>query len=142
MSPFSQKDYHTLADFRYALRKFLRFSEQAARAAGLSPQQHQALLAIRGFAPGEKVTVGALAERLCSKPQSTSELLSRLQKAGLIERDASDSDGRQVHISLTEAGEAILRGLSSTHRQELRRLGPELKALLDSLGHDGDGDED
>jgi DNA-binding MarR family transcriptional regulator len=131
MSNVSQKDYESLAEFRYALRKFLRFSEQAARAAGLSPQQHQALLAIRGFPSGEKVTVGALAERLCSKPQSTSELLSRLQRSGYVERDSSDADGRQVHVTLTEAGEAVLQRLASTHQQELRRLGPELKSLLE-----------
>lgn len=133
MSKVSQRDYEALAGFRYALRRFLRFSEQAARGAGLSPQQHQALLAIRGFPKGEQVTVGALAERLCSKPQSTSELISRLQRQGLVARDASDSDGRQVFVRLTTAGEELLGRLSSAHRQELRRLGPELRGLLDSI---------
>lgn len=133
MSKVSQRDYEALAGFRYALRRFLRFSEQAARGAGLSPQQHQALLAIRGFPKGEHVTVGALAERLCSKPQSTSELVSRLQRQGLVARDSSDSDGRQVFVRLTTAGEELLSRLSSAHRQELRRLGPELRVLLDSI---------
>lgn len=134
MAKVSQKDYEALASFRYALRKFMRFSEQAARAAGLSPQQHQALLAVRGFPHGQKVTVGELAERLCSKPQSTSELVSRLQKQGFVSRDASDADGRQVFVTLTTAGKDVLRRLSSTHRQELLRLGPELKELLEFLG--------
>lgn len=133
MAKISQKDYEALAGFRYALRKFLRFSEQAAREAGLSPQQHQALLAIRGFPQGEAVTVGALAERLCSKPQSTSELVSRLQRQGLVARDASDYDGRQVYVSLTSSGDELLRTLSSTHRKELKRLGPEIRDLLDSI---------
>ncbi len=133
MSRVSQKDYEALAGFRYALRKFMRFSEQAARGAGLSPQQHQALLAIRGFPAGDKVTVGALAERLCSKPQSTSELVSRLQKQGFVARDSSDADGRQVVVSLTTTGEEVLRRMAAAHRQELRRLGPELKDLLDSV---------
>lgn len=136
MSRVSQKDYEALAGFRYALRKFMRFSEQAARGAGLSPQQHQALLAIRGFPAGDKVTVGALAERLCSKPQSTSELVSRLQKQGFVARDSSDADGRQVVVSLTTTGEEILRRMASAHRQELRRLGPELKDLLDSVNEE------
>lgn len=133
MSKVSQRDYEALAGFRYALRRFLRFSEQAARGTGLSPQQHQALLAIRGFPKGEPVTVGALAERLCSKPQSTSELVSRLQRQGLVARDSSESDGRQVFVRLTQAGEELLSRLSSAHRQELRRLGPELRVLLDSI---------
>lgn len=133
MSRVSQKDYEALAEFRYALRKFLHFSEQAARNAGLSPQQHQALLAIRGYSSREDVTVGLLAERLCSKPQSTSELVSRLQKQGLVTREISQTDGRQVLIRLTESSEEVLRRLSEAHREELRRLSPELKGLLDSL---------
>lgn len=133
MTRVTHKDYESLAGFRYALRKFLHFSEQAARDAGLSPQQHQALLAIRGYPRGEVVTVGMLAERLCSKPQSTSELVSRLQRQGLVARSPSDLDGRQVVIRLTETGEEVLKALSTAHRQELRRLTPELKELLDSL---------
>ncbi|MDG7115633.1 MarR family transcriptional regulator, partial [Streptococcus pneumoniae] len=79
------------------------------------------------------MTVGALAERLCSKPQSTSELVSRLQKQGFVARDSSDADGRQVVVSLTTIGEEVLRRMAAAHRQELRRLGPELKDLLDSV---------
>lgn len=133
MTKICQRDYEALANFRYALRKFHQFSEQAARDAGLSSQQHQALLAIRGFPTGERVTVGALAERLCSRPQSASELLSRLQKAGLITRDHSSEDARQVYIRLTQSGEEILSRLSWAHREELRRLGPQLADLLELL---------
>lgn len=133
MGRVSQKDYEALADFRYALRRFLHSSEEAARKNGLSPQQHQALIAIRGFPKGELVTVGALADRLCSKPQSTSELISRLQKQGLVERYGSEADGRQVVLALTPHGEEVLRGLSAVHRQELRKLSPELREALASF---------
>lgn len=133
MEELTQKDYEGLANLRFALRRFERFSEQEARRAGLSPQQHQALLAIRGFPLGEKVSVGALAERLCSRPQSTSELLTRLARLGLITREPSAGDGRQVEIGLTSQGEEILRTLSSVHRSELQRVGVRLKALLELL---------
>lgn len=134
MSRQEPVSFEALADFRYALRRFTHFSEEAARGAGLTPQQHQALLAIRGFQEGSGMAVGQLAERLCSKPQSTSELVTRLEKQGWVERVPSPSDGRQVMIRISPSGEAILQELSEAHREELRRLRPELSQLLERLG--------
>jgi DNA-binding MarR family transcriptional regulator len=133
MSDVSQPEYEALAAFRYALRKFGEFSGHAAKAAGLPALQHQALLAIRGAPGGERVTIGWLAERLCSKPQSTSELVSRMERHGLVVRHNSTTDGRQVWVELTELGQELLRRLSSVHREELRRLRPELEKLLQKL---------
>ena len=134
MSDSDSVDFALLADFRYALRRFTRFSEDAARSSGLTPQQHQALLAVRGFGGSTGITVGQLAERLCSKPQSTSELVTRLEKQGWVGRTHSSDDGRQVRIQLTASGEEILADLSHAHRDELRRMSPELARLLERLG--------
>jgi DNA-binding MarR family transcriptional regulator len=126
-------DYRHLAEFRYFLRRFLAFSEDAARAAGLSPQQHQALLAIRGF--GGRLTVGELAERLAIKPHSAVGMADRLVEAGLVARRASARDRRQVVLSLTTAGTRKLAKLSKAHREELKRLAPLLAPLLNELGY-------
>jgi DNA-binding MarR family transcriptional regulator len=127
-------DYRHLAEFRYFLRQFLSFSEEAARAAALSPQQHQALLAIRGF--GGKLTVGELAERLAIKPHSAVGMADRLVESGLVVRQPGSRDRRQVMLSLTRAGQRKLEKLSKAHREELKRLAPLLKALLGELGYE------
>ncbi|MBS0630484.1 MAG: MarR family transcriptional regulator [Verrucomicrobia bacterium] len=126
-------DYKALAHFRFALRHFLHFSAEAARAAGLSPQQHQALLAIKGFDPAETVSIGHLATRLHLKHHSTVGLIDRLAKAKLVRRVADPADKRRVQIELTAQGEALIAQLSTAHRDELRRLGPELQRLLQVL---------
>ena len=126
-------DYRHLAEFRYFLRLFLSFSEEAARAAALSPQQHQALLAIRGF--GGKLTMGELAERLAIKPHSAVGMADRLAEAGLVVRRASAGDRRQVVLSLTASGTRKLAKLSKAHREELKRLAPLLAPLLNEMGH-------
>jgi DNA-binding MarR family transcriptional regulator len=128
-------DYRHLAEFRYFLRQFLSFSEEAARAAALSPQQHQALLAIRGF--GGKLTVGELAERLAIKPHSAVGMADRLVESGLVVRQPGSRDRRQVMLRLTGAGQRKLAKLSKSHREELKRLAPLLKALLGELGYEG-----
>lgn len=130
----SKPQYESLASFRFALRKFLRFSEDAAGAAGLTPQQHQALLAIKGFPGRDYVTVGELAERLQIKHHSAVGLVDRLVLEKLVQRDASAEDRRCVNIRLTARGEAVLEELSALHREQLRRIGPELSTLLQSLG--------
>ncbi len=130
----SQLQYENLAAFRYALRQFLRFSEDAAKRAGLTPQQHQALLAIKGFPRRDEVTVSELAERLQLRHHSTVELLDRLAKLKLVARAQSDSDRRQVNVRLTPRGEQILDKLSSAHEEQLRRIGPKLTGLLNQLG--------
>lgn len=129
----SKSQYENLAAFRYALRQFLRFSEDAAKRAGLTPQQHQALLAIKGFPGRDTVTVSELAERLQLRHHSTVELLDRLASLKLIAREPSVTDRRQVNVLLTARGEQILDRLSSPHEEQLRRIGPKLTALLDQL---------
>ena len=128
----SDDDFVLLASFRFALRRFQQFSEQAARNAGLTPQQHQALLAIRA-AGDAKMLVGELADRLLLKAHSTTELLNRLEKAALVERSQVSGDRRQVDVSLTDAGEELLASLASVHRDELRRLRPMLADLITRL---------
>jgi DNA-binding MarR family transcriptional regulator len=126
-------DYRHLAEFRYFLRQFLSFSEEAARAASLSPQQHQALLAIRGF--GGRLTVGELAERLAIKPHSAVGMADRLVEAGLVARQVSAGDRRRVVLTLTRMGAQKLAKLSKAHREELKRLAPLLAPLLNELGY-------
>ncbi len=132
--PLSPAQYETLAAFRYALRKFLHFSESAAQAAGITPQQHQALLAIKGFPGRDRVTVGELAERLQLRHHSAVGLVDRLVWEKLVTRIRSNADRRQVLIQLTRRGEETLERLSTLHRQQLRRIGPELGRLLERLG--------
>jgi DNA-binding MarR family transcriptional regulator len=138
-SPFSKEDYESLAEFRYALRCFLRFSEDAAESAGLTLQQHQALLFIIGYPGREQVTVGELAERLQIRHHSAVGLLDRLEEQGLVERIHSSEDRRQVIISLTEKGLRLLKSLASTHREELRHLGPQLCNMLEQITNLTDG---
>lgn len=126
------KDYRTLAAFRLTLRRFLHFSEAAAEAAGLSPQQHQALLAIRAAQDGTML-VGELAETLLIRPHSASGLIDRLERQGLIGRNSPGADRRQVRVLLTPAGEKVLASLSSAHRTELRRIRPLLEELVGKL---------
>ncbi|MEN3943228.1 MarR family transcriptional regulator [Prosthecobacter sp. SYSU 5D2] len=134
----SQKQYENLASFRFALRQFLRFSENAAQAAGVTPQQHQALLAIKGFPGRSRVTVGELAARLQTAHHSTVGLVDRLVTEKLVKREASKEDRRQVFVLLTRQGEKLLEALSSAHHEELRRVGPEIQELLGRLGGEGD----
>jgi DNA-binding MarR family transcriptional regulator len=131
-SDLTAADYRTLAEFRYLLRRYLTFSKGAAEQAGLTPQQHQALLAIKG---GEDVTVGKLAENLLLRHNSAVGLADRLVLAGYIARNSDAKDRRRVTLALTEKGEDILFGLSSAHREELRQLTPALRALFAKLEH-------
>ncbi len=126
-------EYQALADFRFALRGFYAFSEAQAAAAGLSAQQHQALLAIRG-SWGEGMAIGDLADRLALKPHTVSELIDRMAAAGLVERQRSAADRRRVALMITPRGEKLLGALSAAHRDELRRMRPLLIELLASLG--------
>ena len=129
----SQADYQALAEFRYQLRRFLHFSEQEARAAGLEPQQHQLLLAIKGLPTDKTASVGELAERLQLQHHSTVELIDRMVERGLLERQRDTGDQRRVLISITTYGEELLRKLSLHHRMELRTTGPALVQALHAL---------
>ena len=129
----AQAEYRALAEFRYELRRFLHFSEQAARAAGLEPQQHQLLLALKGMPERKDTSVGNLAERLQIQHHSTVELVNRMVERGLLERHRDESDQRRVLVGLTLYGEGVLKKLSLLHRMELRTTGPALVKVLDVL---------
>lgn len=122
-------DLQALAEFRYRIRRFLRFSEDAAREAGLEPQQHQLLLAAAGAADAP-ATVGELAERLQLKPHSVDELITRAESNGLVSRHRSDEDRRFVLVTPTAKGRAALDRLSDSHREELRQAAA---GLIESL---------
>jgi DNA-binding MarR family transcriptional regulator len=129
----SDQDYAALADFRLALRRFAAFSETEAKAAGLTPRQHQALLAIKGLARSNGVSVGEIADHLLIRHNSAVELVDRLVDAGLARRHADPSDGRRILVMLTAQAEALLHRLSAAHLRELRAIRPGLLALLRSF---------
>jgi len=129
----SGQDYRQLADVRYALRKFMEFSEKAAREAGLTSQQHQALLTIKGLSVVGNVSVGDVAKRLISHHNSTVELLDRLVDLGLVERRGDENDKRRINIVLTMRAERLLGELSDAHVAELKRLRPVLQMMLGFL---------
>jgi DNA-binding MarR family transcriptional regulator len=129
----SLSDYQALADIRYHIRRFQHFSEHAARAAGLEPQQHQLLLALKGLPEGRKATVGELAERLRIRHHSMVELIDRLEERGLIQRLRDETDQRKVLIQLTPQGEQVLKQLALQHRNELKLEGPALLRALRTL---------
>lgn len=122
-----------LAEFRYQLRRFLHFSERAARAAGLAPQQHQLLLALRGLTGGREATISNLAERLVLRHNSTVELVNRMAARGLVRRMRAPDDHRQVLVHITPRGARVLAGLSRHHLTELRTAGPQLVHALESV---------
>ncbi len=132
--PLIKSQYETLAAFRYALRRFIHFGAEAAQAAGITAQQYQALLAIKGFPARDKVTVGELAERLQLRHHSAVGLIDRLVTEKLAVRAPSAGDRRQVLIQLTSRGETILEKIASVHCQQLKRIGPEISRLLGRLG--------
>ena len=125
--------YRQLAEFRYRIRQFLHFSEEAARAAGIEPQQHQLMLAIKGLPDGVRPTVTALSERLCLRHHSTVELINRLVERGAAVRRHALEDRREVLDELTPYGEQLLRKLSVAHWQELQNFAPALSAALQAI---------
>lgn len=129
----AKSEYETLAAFRYHFRWFLRFSEQAARAAGLTPRRYQALLAIKGFRQREHVSIGELAEQLQITHHSAVGLVNRLAAQDLVERECGLEDRRKVYVKLTRAGAKALETLSGVHRAEISRIGPNLHNLLETL---------
>jgi DNA-binding MarR family transcriptional regulator len=134
-APISKTDYETLAKFRYALRQYLHFSEEAVRKAGITLQQHQALLFIIGFPGREQITIRELAERLQIQHHSAVGLVNRLEEQELVERKQNQQDRRQVLIGLTDKGANTLEGLASLHWEELRHLGPQLCMILEQITH-------
>jgi len=130
METLTLSDYEALAELRYQIRRFLSFSEQAARAAGLEPRQHQLLLGLKGLPAKARPTIGELADRLQIQHHSAVELVNRLSAAGYIRRARAGEDRREVLLSLTPRGEKVLRKLSLHHRAELRSAGPALVRAL------------
>jgi DNA-binding MarR family transcriptional regulator len=128
-------DYQSLADLRYQIRKFLHFSEQAARNSGVEPHQHQLMLALKGLPKRTRPRIGELAERLQIEHHSAVELVNRLASGGYIERHRGEEDRREVLLALTPKGEKVLRQLSLHHRRELRSQGPALVAALKQAMH-------
>ena len=126
-------DYQTLAELRYQIRRFLRFSEQAARLAGIEPQQYQLLLALKGLSEERKPTIGELAERLQIQHNSTVELINRLVERHLVERRRDESDQRHALIALTADGEQVLQRLALSHQTELQTIGPALLQALETI---------
>ena len=126
-------NYKAMAELRYQIRRFLRFSENAARQAGIEPQQHQLLLAVRGLPDALKPTIGVLAERMQLQHHSTVELIDRLVERGFLIRLRSTDDKRQVLVKLTRDGEEFLQTLSLHHLQELRSAGPTFVKVLQAL---------
>jgi len=123
-------EYRALADFRYTIRRYLRFSEQAAREAGLEPQQYQFLLAIKGMPDDVRATVGELAERMQIQHHSTVELVDRMTERGLVTRKRGNEDRREVIVQLSTKGDKVLRDLAIHHRNELRDFAPNLAQAL------------
>jgi DNA-binding MarR family transcriptional regulator len=129
----TQPNFKAMAELRYQIRRFLRFSENAARQAGIEPQQHQLLLAVRGLPDVLKPTIGVLAERMQLQHHSTVELIDRLVERGFLFRLRSTDDKRQVLVKLTHNGEEFLKRLSLHHLQELQSAGPTFVKVLQSL---------
>lgn len=125
------KQYRELAELRYRIRRFVAFSEAAARAAGLEPRQHQLLLAIRGLPADLRPTVGVLAGRMQLRHHSVVELADRLAARRLVARRPSERDAREILLRITSRGEQVLRALSRDHLAELQASGP---ALVRALG--------
>ena len=121
-APLSKRDFEALARFRFGIRRHLRFSEEAVRRHGLTPQQYQLLLALKGFPDRDWATVRELADRLQLRHHSVVELVNRAQAQDLVDREPHPEDARAVRVVLTPAGEEILGRLSALHRDELRRV--------------------
>ncbi len=130
----TDSDFRAMAAFRHALRRFFAFSEEVLQSVGLTPQQYQALLAIRAHVGPEPMTVGTLATRLFIRHHSAVGLVDRLEARGFVERRTAEHDRRLVCLDLTLSGRKALNALAATHRAELMRLRPEVISLLESLG--------
>ncbi|MGV7242130.1 MarR family winged helix-turn-helix transcriptional regulator [Caballeronia sp. M23-90] len=115
-------DFEQLSEFRYQMRRFERFSEQAAQSEGITPLQYLLLLHIKGYPEREWATIGELAERLQAQHHGVVALVSRCEALKLVKREASETDRRQVEVHLLKTGEKLLARLAELHRAELRSL--------------------
>ncbi|HEY9556437.1 MAG TPA: MarR family transcriptional regulator [Acidimicrobiales bacterium] len=129
---FDDAQYERLLGFRDGLRRFLRWSDDQAKAAGITPAQHQLLLAVRGHRG--QPTIGDLAQHLLLRHHSTVELIDRAERADLVRRDPDPDDHRVVHVHLTDTGEERLAALTAAHIEELARLAPNIEPIWAGLG--------
>jgi DNA-binding MarR family transcriptional regulator len=127
------RDYALLAAFRFALRSFLHFSESAAKDSGLTAQHYQAMLVVRGCPAERRITIIDLAQQLLIRHNSAVGLVDRLEKQGLIARESSPLDKRKVHLRLTAKGDRVLERLAGVHQEELTRIGPQLRQLVQQI---------
>jgi DNA-binding MarR family transcriptional regulator len=128
-----QADFEHLLQLRTGLRRFLRWSELQAQAVGITPAQHQLLLAVRGHPNPAGPTVGEVAEYLVLRHHSASELIARAGAAGLVERTSDSGNGSIVRVLLTPAGADKLEELAEVHLEELSQLAPTMRALWRTL---------
>jgi DNA-binding MarR family transcriptional regulator len=128
------REYRELLAFRTGLRRFLRWSDEQAASAGLTGQQHQLLLAIRGHEGPAQPTIGDVAEHLLLRHHSAVELVDRAEQGGLVQRVVDDEDRRVVRLDLTDKGRRLLDRLTAAHLEELTRLAPVIARLVDGLG--------
>jgi DNA-binding MarR family transcriptional regulator len=126
----TKQDFEALSEFRFQLRRFERFSENAAHAEGITPMQYFVLLHIKGFPKRNWASVGELAERLQIQPHSMVTLVSRCEVLGLVQRKQSVNDRRQVEVHLLQKGEHVLSHLAALHRAELKLLGSAFQKSL------------
>ena len=133
MRPLQEGELEALAEFRYQLRRFLRYMEEESREAGINPQQYQLILAVRGLPKDMSPTISTLAERMQLNHNSMVELVDRCEERGLLKRSRASADRRQVTLSVTTNGEAVLRRLASAARQELRSRSPMLMESMEQL---------
>jgi DNA-binding MarR family transcriptional regulator len=130
-------DYRALSEFRYQIRRYLAFGDEAAEAAGLRPRQYQLLLALKGLPDGTEATITNLAERLGIRHHSTVELVDRLEKRGLVERERSDVHRSFVFVRITKEGESMLRKLVASRKADLKTAAPILVKALTTLTKKG-----
>jgi DNA-binding MarR family transcriptional regulator len=133
MPTVALSDYRVLAALRFEIRRFLAFSEKAAREAGVEPQQHQLMLAVKGLPAGQRPTIRALAERLCVEHHTTVALVDKLEARGFVTRERGRDDRREVFVHLTAPGAALLRRLSALHRAQLISVGPDMVLALQAI---------
>lgn len=129
----AEQRIRALAEFRFMLRQFLHFSEEAAARVGLTPQQHQLMLQIAGAPKGTVTAIGYLAERLALRHHSVVELGNRCEEAGLVMRKSDPDNRRHVVLKLTTEGNRLLHKLSTDHARELDEFGPQLAKALKTL---------
>lgn len=125
-----QPNYKLMAEFRYQIRRFLRCSEETARAGGLEPQQYQLMLSLKGMPDDVRPRIGEVAQRLQIQHHSTVELVDRLARRGLIKRRRSESDRREVFLELSARGDKLLQEMALRHWEEYRELAPDLVVSL------------